>query len=51
VHGGVGVQIYVTDHIFIRPQFDVHYVNNFSQFGRNLVTQEMVWIGYSMGRQ
>lgn len=51
VHGGVGVQIYLTDHVFIRPQFDVHFVNNFSQFGRNLVTQEMVWIGYSLGRQ
>jgi hypothetical protein len=49
VHGGVGVQLYVTDHIFVRPQFDVHYVNNFSQFGRNLVTQEMVWLGYSFG--
>jgi hypothetical protein len=49
VHGGVGVQLYVTDHIFVRPQFDVHYVNNFSQYGRNLVTSEMVWIGYSFG--
>jgi len=51
VHAGVGVQIYVTDHVFIRPQFDIHYVPNFSQFGRNIVTQEMVWIGYSLGRQ
>jgi hypothetical protein len=49
VHGGVGVQIYVTDHVFIRPQFDVHYVRNFSQYGRNLVTAEMVWVGYSFG--
>ena len=52
VHGGAGVQIYLTDHVFIRPEFDIRYVNNFTQqFGRNLVTQEMVWIGYSMGRQ
>jgi hypothetical protein len=29
----------------------VHYVNNFFQFGRNLVTEETVWIGYSFGRQ
>ena len=49
VHGGVGVQIYVTDHIFIRPQFDIHYVPNLSQFGSNLVKTEMVWIGYSFG--
>jgi len=49
VHGGVGVQIYVTDHIFIRPQFDVHYVRNLTQFGSNLVTSEMVWLGYNWG--
>jgi len=49
VHGGVGVQIFVTDHIFVRPQFDVHYVPNFAQFGRNLVTSEMLWVGYSFG--
>src|SRR5947209_1621110 len=34
VHGGAGVQIYVTEHMFIRPQFDVHYVHNLNQFGR-----------------
>ena len=49
VHGGVGVQIYVTDHIFIRPQFDVHYVRNLTQVGSNLVTSETVWLGYSWG--
>jgi Outer membrane protein beta-barrel domain len=49
VHGGIGVQIFVTDHIFVKPQFDVHYTHNFSQFGTNLVTSEMVWIGYSFG--
>ena len=49
VHAGVGVQLYATDHVFIRPQFDIHYVPNFTQFGRNLVTSETVWIGYSFG--
>lgn len=49
VHGGGGVQIYLTDHVFIRPQFDLHYVHNFSQYGRNLVTSEMIWLGYSFG--
>jgi hypothetical protein len=49
VHGGIGVQLYLTDHIFIRPQFDVHLVHNFSQYGRDLVPSEMVWIGYSFG--
>lgn len=51
VHGGVGVQIYLTDHAFVRPEFDVHYVPNLSQFGSNVVTQEMVWLGYSWGGQ
>ena len=49
VHGGVGVQIYVTDHIFIRPEFDVHYVRNLTEFGSNLVTSETVWVGYDWG--
>lgn len=51
VHGGAGVQIYLTDHMFIRPQFDVHYVHNLTEFGRNVVTEETVWIGYSFGGQ
>jgi len=49
VHAGVGVQLYVTDHLFVRPQFDIHYVPNFTQYGRNLVTAESVWVGYSFG--
>ena len=51
VHAGVGVQIFVTDHLFVKPEFDIHYVPNLSQFGSNLVKQEMVWVGYSWGGQ
>jgi hypothetical protein len=51
VHGGAGVQFYLTDKIFLRPQFDVHYVTNMNQFGSKVVTQEMVWLGYSFGGQ
>ncbi len=51
VHGGVAVQYYLTDHVFIRPQFDIHYVPNFVQYGRNLVTSETVWLGYTFGGQ
>jgi len=50
LHGGAAVTIYVTEHMFVRPEFDLHYVHNFSQFGRNVVTQEMVWIGYTLGQ-
>jgi outer membrane protein W len=50
VHGGVGVDVFVTDHIFLRPEFDVHYVPNLNQnFGSNVVLQGMVWVGYSWG--
>jgi len=49
VHGGIGVQIYLTEHVFIRPQFDLRYVTNFNQFKRNMVPSAMVWLGYSFG--
>jgi hypothetical protein len=49
VNAGVGVQIYLTDHIFVRPEGGIHWVNNFSQFGSNLVPYGMVWLGYSIG--
>jgi hypothetical protein len=51
-HVGVGVQLFVTDHIFIRPQFDFHYVPGFTdQFGSNAVPEGMVWVGYSFGER
>ena len=50
LHVGVGVQIFVTEHIFIRPQFDLHYIPSFTdQFGRNSVPAATVWVGYSFG--
>jgi hypothetical protein len=50
VHAGVGVQIYLKEHLFIRPQFDLHYVPNFTdQFGSAVAPGAMIWIGYSMG--
>jgi hypothetical protein len=50
VHAGVGVQLYLKEHIFIRPQFDLHYVPNLTnQFGSNVVPGFTVWLGYSMG--
>jgi hypothetical protein len=50
LHAGVGLEVFVTDHIFIRPQFDFHYVPNLDQeFGSNVVVGGMVWVGYSWG--
>ena len=50
VHAGLGVQLYVKEHIFIRPQFDLHYIPNFSdQFRSSTAPGFMVWLGYSVG--
>jgi len=50
VHVGVGVSLFVTDHIFVRPQFDFHYVVGFTnQFGRDSVPEATVWVGYNFG--
>jgi hypothetical protein len=51
VHGGVGFQYYFSGGFFIRPEFDIHYVPNFIQFGRNLATSETFWVGYSFGNR
>jgi hypothetical protein len=52
VHVGVGVQIFLTTHIFVRPEFDFHYVPNLTnQFGSDAVPEAMVWLGYSFGER
>ena len=52
VHVGVGAQIFVTDHIFLKPEFDYHYVPGLdNQFGSNNVPEAMVWLGYSFGER
>ena len=51
-HTGVGVQLFVANHFFVRPQFDYHYVPGFTQqFGSNSVPQGSVWVGYSWGER
>lgn len=50
IHAGVGVQLYLTEHIFLRPQFDLHYAPGLTdQFGSNVVPAGMVWLGYTFG--
>lgn len=52
VHTGVGVQFFLTQHLFIRPQFDLHYVPNLTQqFGSNAVPEGTIWVGYSFGER
>jgi len=47
VHMALGVRAYLTDHIFVRPQVDVHWVNNFFQFGSGWVPEYGASVGYS----
>jgi len=52
VHVGVGVQIFLTSHIFVRPEFDFHYVPGLTnQFGSDAVPEGIVWVGYSFGER
>jgi hypothetical protein len=49
LHTGVGVSFFVTSNVFIRPQFDLHWVHNFSQFNSDWVPQYGVAVGYRFG--
>jgi len=52
IHAGAGVQLFVTSHIFVRPQFDYYYVPNFTdQFGGNSVPGASISVGYSFGER
>jgi hypothetical protein len=52
VHGAVGVKLYVKSDIFIKPQFDLHWVDNLTnQYGRTIVPAFTISIGYTFGRQ
>jgi hypothetical protein len=49
VHFGAGVRIYAVGGLYVRPQFDVHWVNNFYQFGSGWVPEYSAVVGYSFG--
>ncbi|HEX4137749.1 MAG TPA: outer membrane beta-barrel protein [Bryobacteraceae bacterium] len=48
-HFAVAARIYATPHIFVRPAFDAHWVNDFFQFGSNWVPEYTLGVGYSFG--
>ena len=50
LHFGAAVRYYVTDHVFVRPSIDGHYVANLFQFGSNIVPEFSLGIGYSFSR-
>jgi hypothetical protein len=49
LHFSGGVRLYVTPSVYIRPQVDVHWVNNFQEFGSSWVPEYSVAVGYSFG--
>jgi hypothetical protein len=52
LHGGLGVKLYVKPALFIKPQFDIHYVTHLTdQFGRNWVPEYTVSVGYTFGER
>jgi hypothetical protein len=49
LHAAAGVLIYVRGGIFIRPQVDLHWVDNFYQFGSGFVPEGTIAVGYTFG--
>lgn len=49
-HLAGAARIYVTDHVFVRPGIDYHYVHNLFQFAHNSVPEYSMAVGYSFGR-
>ena len=49
VHMEAAARYYMTEHLFLRPAVEAHWVNNFSQFGSNWVPQYSLGIGWSFG--
>ena len=47
VHVGIGLRLYATKHLFIRPAFDYHYVPNFFQYGSNSIPEVGAAVGWS----
>ncbi len=51
LHAAVGVKLYVKSDIFIKPQFDLHWVHNLDQqYGSDFVPQYTIAVGYTFGR-
>jgi len=48
-HGSIAARFYVTNHVFLRPAIDLHWVDKFSQFGSNWLPQYTLGVGYTFG--
>ncbi len=50
-HLGASFRWYLSDHLFLRPAFDLNHVQNLFEFGHGWVPRYSVSVGYSLGRQ
>ena len=50
-HLAAGIRFYATQHFFVEPRIDAHYVNNFFQFGSNWVPEYGGTVGWSFGER
>ncbi|MGH9417585.1 MAG: outer membrane beta-barrel protein [Terriglobales bacterium] len=48
-HVGVGLKVYVTEHIFVRPEAHFYFIRNNSAFGTSNTRRFGVSLGYSFG--
>lgn len=51
LHFSGGVRFYFKKNLYVRPQVDVRWVNNFTQFGSSWVPQYGVVLGYTFGER
>jgi hypothetical protein len=50
LHFGLGVRLYVRGNLYVRPQFDLHWVHNLTdEFGRSWVPEYGAAVGYTFG--
>jgi hypothetical protein len=51
LHASAGLRFKFKSHVWLRPQVDYHWVNNFEQFGSNNVLGYSLAIGFSAGER
>ncbi len=47
LHASAGLRIYIKQHLFVRPQFDYHWVRDLNEFASNSIRGFSIAIGYS----
>ncbi len=50
VRFAVAERVYISNHLFLRPALDLHYVNGFSEFRSDWAPEFSLGVGYALGR-